>query len=111
MIKIFFLLGPLTTLLILNCRLIRTIKSSSERQRFYSSQRSNTGDKNATFVLVVIVLVFIVCQTLELVVNVLTVVDRWMNISLDVYKVRLFSLFNFKILSLLNYVSIGFLYT
>lgn len=95
-------IGPLFILAFMNFRLIRAIKAS---RRLYRNQHvsgtsgnnkattstaggacANAGDtcsdNNATFVLIVIVLVFIVCETPELILKIITVIQRHFHYDL-----------------------------
>ena len=96
---VFLYVGPLSILLALNCKLIGAIKYSKRRHREitvtggynnclgYSSssylpntysgrQFSQHHENNATLVLIIIVLVFIVCETPELIYKIITVITR-----------------------------------
>ena len=96
---IFLYVAPLSILLALNCKLIGAIKYSTRRHReitftngynhctVYNTSRylqSNSNarqfsqhhENNATLVLIIIVLVFIVCETPELVYRIITVIVR-----------------------------------
>ncbi|KAK2144940.1 hypothetical protein LSH36_717g00003 [Paralvinella palmiformis] len=83
---VFLYLGPLVTLCVMNTRLIVTIRRSRQLHREmrvkghyvgtagagYTSQTEN----NATLVLIIIILVFIVCETPELILRILIVLDQ-----------------------------------
>lgn len=69
---------PLVILCYMNFRLIQAIQHSRRYPRSRSYQeRENYSDNNATLVLVIIVLVFVICQTPELVLKVLILVYRY----------------------------------
>ncbi len=53
---------PLTTLIILSAKLTRTLKAR-RRYRYRVSLRRHVKEDNTTFVLIIIVAIFIVCQT------------------------------------------------
>ncbi len=77
-------LAPLVTLIMLNWRLISAIKRSKRRHREITALRPCSGnhhhsENNATLVLIIIVLVFIVCETPELILKVITFIDRLMG--------------------------------
>ena len=72
---IFLYVGPLATLSILNYRLIQLIRRSTNRQRRYGTQ-PDFSDCNATFVLVIVVIVFIICDTPELILKTMSFIDR-----------------------------------
>ena len=74
---IFLYIVPLTALSYMNVRLIQAIHHSRRFQRESSNQcEREYSDNNATLVLVIIVLVFVVCQTPELLVRMLTLIQR-----------------------------------
>ena len=68
-------IGPLLALAVMNALLVRAIHRSRRSCRSNTSQRYYS-DLSATLVLIIIVLVFIICETPELVLRVLTLIDR-----------------------------------
>ena len=83
---VFLYLGPLVTLCVMNTRLIVTIRKSRQLHRemrvkghYVSSANSrftSQTENNATLVLIIIILVFIVCETPELILRILIVLDQ-----------------------------------
>ena len=71
---IFLYVLPLATLLVLNIKLIQAIRIS--KRRVQSAHSSASYENNATLVLVIIILVFIICETPELLLKIATVVSR-----------------------------------
>ena len=67
--------GPLLILSVLNCRLIKAIRHSMKRQRRFGAH-NETSDNNATLVLVIIVITFILCETPELILKTVTFAER-----------------------------------
>ena len=85
---------PLVTLCVLNARLVMTIRRSRIRQRQYGGHTDH-NDMNATLVLVILVVVFIVCETPELILRILSCLERWFaSISFSVSLFRVFSTVN-----------------
>ena len=83
--------GPLLVLLYMNTALVFYIKRSLTRQlNQYRAAYTDHSDNNATQVLIIIVVVFIVCETPELIVKVLAMAGRHfssVSISLGMFKV------------------------
>ena len=107
---IFLYVTPLSILLALNCKLIGAIKYSKRRHREitvpgdynhcfgYSSssympntltsrQFSQHHENNATLVLIIIVLVFIVCQTPELTYRIITLIVRHVEETENIFSI------------------------
>jgi len=106
---IFLYIGPLVTLAVLNTKLVRAIKHSRKRHNSIGAHTDN-NESNATLVLIVIVVVFIVCETPELIVTILSNLDRWserINISMPL--LRIFSTVN-EFLMVINSSSNFFIY-
>lgn len=78
MYLVFLYIGPLTMLLCLNFRLIQAIRHSKRRQR-HMSPTNDDGEYNATLVLIIVVVVFIICETPELILQSLSFIDRYTN--------------------------------
>ena len=79
---------PLACLGVLNAKLIKEIRRSRKRHVEIGGPPEET-ESNATLVLVIIVIVFIVCETPELIVKILSILDRWfvsVNISMATLK-------------------------
>ncbi len=74
---LFLYLLPLLSLAFMNFRLVSAIKSSVQKKQLHSPDDSSSPVENsATLVLVIIVMVFIICQTPELVTKILVFVAR-----------------------------------
>lgn len=75
--------GPLSILTVLNTKLILAIQRSKRRHRPYGTcqvaNHVHHSEANASIVLIIIVIVFIVCETPELVLKILTVMRRHMQ--------------------------------
>ena len=80
---LFLYLGPLLTLVILNAKLIGAIKKSRLRhQRLPICNKGETrrnGETNATVILIIIIIIFILCETPELVIKLLTLLNRHLD--------------------------------
>ena len=72
---------PLSILTVLNCLLIRAIKHSTRRHRDMANG-AEYNENNATVVLIIIVLVFIACETPELLLRIFNMVQRKADIQL-----------------------------
>lgn len=83
--------GPLLILSYMNTTLIRTIRRSLKRQfNQFRHAPHDHSDANATQVLVIIIVVFIVCESPELIVKILSIIDRCstnVTISLSLFKI------------------------
>ena len=69
-------LAPFTALIIMNFKLVQAIKHSRRRHREFRSSGNGPVENNATLVLIIIVLVFIVCETPELIIKVISTIER-----------------------------------
>lgn len=61
--SIFMLVLPLILLIILNARLVYALRASNHRMRRNSVTHTEVQDDNITFIMVIIIVVFMVCQT------------------------------------------------
>ena len=82
MYLILLYIGPLTVLIVLNVKLIYAIIRSRRRHRQLAVPMVRHGghpnsEANATFVLVIIIMVFLLCETPELMVRTVTLIDRY----------------------------------
>lgn len=92
--------GPLSILTFMNFRLVKAIKHSIQRHRDCSG--NNLNDNNATLVLIIIVLVFLVCETPELILKVIILIDRNVE-SMQIYDSGVVSLTTIsKLLMVIN---------
>ena len=76
-------IGPLPILIVLNYKLLTAIRRSRRRQRQYAlchmwQQPPHQSEANASIVLINVVIVFVICQTPELIFKILVIVDRWL---------------------------------
>ena len=82
---VFLYLGPLLTLVILNAKLIGAIRRSRLRhQRLPVCVNTNgetrrNGETNATMILIIIIIIFILCETPELVIKLLSLLNRHLD--------------------------------
>ena len=72
-------IGPLSLLVFLNYKMIQVIKKSTrwrnEAHNYRRHSCAHSDDKNATFTLIIIVMVFVVCETPELLFKITTLVS------------------------------------
>ena len=75
---VFLYLGPLSVLIVLNAKLVRAITYSTKHIRVNSGSR-RAREKNATMVLAIIVVIFILCESPELVLKLVSLMNRHAN--------------------------------
>ena len=85
---VFLYIGPLSLLLCLNIRLIQAIRHSKRRQR-QMSPTNDDGEYNATVVLIIVVVVFIICETPEMMLQSMTVLQRYAGVGFPSWSLRL----------------------
>lgn len=104
--------GPLAILAFMNIRLVRAIKRSRRFSRNHhvtgttAANKSTIGsgaaggsgdtcsDGNATFVLIVVVIVFIICETPELILKIVTLIERHFRYELLSHALLRFNAFS-----------------
>ena len=105
---VFVYIIPLVTLIILNIKLIQAIMYSAKRHRCITGRDEQTEENNTTRVLVIVVIEFIICQTPELVRQLIAVLNRHLQVF-DGYHTELNNLRTISILLLVVNSAINFL--
>ena len=86
---VFIYLGPLLTLVVLNAKLIGAIRRSRRRHKrekvrgTTNTDNRRNGEINATMILIIIIMIFILCETPELLMKIITLLNRHLSFIND----------------------------